>query len=182
VSVVRGKPPQKEQLFAAIALSTVVRAQIMQLIFTKGSGKHDKMEVFRDGSLVESIECPKQGIIPHDMVHYAVEHTLHKRGFVVRVLAGEAASFRMEREPESDGVERLVEVFQADGWSGWTSSPTEMLDLYQVTCSARQCEPLALQADDIGAVRKTILELTDQWQSIPVGKSLALGFGNNQPV
>jgi hypothetical protein len=155
----------------------------MQLIFTKGSGKHDKMEVIRDDSLTdlaESIECPKQGIIPHDMVHYAVEHTLHKRGFIGRILDGEAASFHMEAESESDGVERLVEVFQADGWSGWSSSPTDMLDLYQVTCRARQCEPLALQADDIDAVRKRILELTEQWQSTPVGKSLALQFEHSQ--
>jgi hypothetical protein len=104
----------------------------MQLIFTKGPGKYDKMEVIRDGVLAESIECPKQGIIPHDMVHYAVESTLHRRGFIVRVLDGQASSFRMEAEPESDGVERLVEVFQADGWSGWSTSVTDMLDLYQV--------------------------------------------------
>jgi len=45
--------------------------------------------------------------------------------------------------------------------------------LYQVTCNARQCEPLAIQADDIEAVRKRILELTAQWQSVPVGQSLA---------
>jgi len=110
----------------------------------------------------------------------AVEHALHKRGFIGRILDGEAASFHMEAESESDGVERLVEVFQADGWSGWSSSPTDMLDLYQVTCRARQCKPLALEADDIDAVRKRILELTEQWQSIPVGKSLALQFEHSQ--
>ncbi len=146
---------------------------MMQLVFVKGSGKHDRMEVIRDGVLAECIDCPKQGIIPHDMVHYAVESTLHKRGFVGRVLGGEAASFQMKAESVSDGVERLVEVFQADGWSGWNSAPTDMLDLYQVTCNARQCEPLAIQADDIEAVRKRILELTAQWQSVPVGQSLA---------
>lgn len=59
-------------------LGSNLRTKVMQLIFTKGSGKHDKMEVIRDGTPVESIECPKQGIIPHDMVHYAVESTLHK--------------------------------------------------------------------------------------------------------
>lgn len=148
----------------------------MQLIFTKGSGKHDKMEVGRAGSLVESIDCPKQGIIPHDMVHYAVESTLRKRGFLGRLLDGEAASFQMEAESESDGVERLVEVFQADGWSGWNSSLEDMLDLYKVTCKARHCAPLTINADDIEAVRKRILELTTKWQSTPVGKSLALQF------
>jgi len=148
----------------------------MQLVFTKGSGKHDRMDVVRDGVVSESIECPKQGIIPHDMVHYAVESTLHKRGFVGRVLDGEAATFQMQAEAESDGVERLVEVFQADGWSGWNTAPADMLDLYQVTCKARACEPLEVGEGDIGAVRRRILELTAQWQAVPVGKSLAVGM------
>ena len=150
----------------------------MQLIFTKGPGKHDTLEVIRNGMLVERIACPKQGIIPHDMVHCAVENTLHKRGFIRRVLDGEAASFGMEAESESDGVERLVEVFQADGWSGWSSASTDMLDLYQVTCRARQCEPLALQADDIEAVRGEILLLSARWRLVAVGKSLVLQFGH----
>lgn len=93
----------------------------MHLVFTKGAGKHDRMDVMCDGVVSESIECPKQGIIPHDMVHFAVESVLQKRGFVGRVLDGEAASFQMQAEAESDGVERLVEVFQADGWSGWNT-------------------------------------------------------------
>jgi hypothetical protein len=149
---------------------------MMQLIFTKGAGKHDQMEVVRDGLAVESIDCPKQGIIPHDMVHYGVESTLHKRGFVNRILHGEAASFQMEADAESDGVERLVEVFQADGWSGWTIAPADMLDLYQVTCDARQCAPLTLHADDLEAVRNRLLELSGQWQAVAVGGSLVLNF------
>ena len=152
----------------------------MQLIFIKGSGKDDRMEVIRDGVLTENIDCPKQGIIPHDMVHYAVESTLHKRGFVFRVLDGEAASFQMKAESVSDGVESLVEVFQADGWSGWSSSATDMLALYQVTCDARQCEPLAILVEDVELVRKRILELTEQWHSVAVGKSLAFQFEHDQ--
>jgi hypothetical protein len=147
---------------------------MLQLIFTKGSGKYDRMDVVRDGVVSGTIQCPKQGIIPHDMVHYAVESTLHKRGFISRTLEGEAASFQMEAEPESEGVERLVEVFQADGWSGWKSAPTDMLDLYATTCNARQCEPLNLEARDIEAVRQRILELTAQWEALPVGKALTL--------
>lgn len=148
----------------------------MTLVFTKGAGKHDRMEVWRDGGVVGRIECPKQGIIPHDMIHFAVETVLHKRGFIGRVLAGEAASFRMEAESESDGVERLVEVFQADGWSGWHSAPADMLDLYRVTCEARQCPALKVDASDIEAVRARILELTAQWQALAVGGTLGLEF------
>lgn len=146
----------------------------MQILFTKGAGKHDRMDVIRDDAPSQQIECPKQGIIPHDMVHFAVESVLHKRGFVTRVAAGEAADFRMDAEAESDGVERLVEVFQADGWAGWNSAPADMLDLYRVTCEARQCEALAVGVADVEAVRERILVLTAQWQATAVGQSMVL--------
>ena len=57
----------------------------MKLIFTKGSGKYDRLDVLRENAEPERVECPKQGIIPHDMVHYAVEKTLQTRGFFGRV-------------------------------------------------------------------------------------------------
>ena len=93
----------------------------MEIIFTKGSGKVDLMEIMHPGKPPERVECPKQGIIPHDMVHYAVEHTLNVQGFLSRVKEGEAAGFGMKPEALSDSVERLVEVIQGDEWSGGDS-------------------------------------------------------------
>ena len=145
----------------------------MRISFTKGSGKYDQMSVLRDGA-TEVINCPKQRIIPHDMVHYAVESTLHKRGFLGRVRDGEAANFQMAAESESDGVERLVEVFQGDAWSGGNSSAEDMISLYQVTCRARECPPLPVAPEDILAVRNRIAELDQQWQVLPVGQSITL--------
>lgn len=145
----------------------------MEFTFTKGSGKYDQMRVVR-GGIAETIDCPKQRIIPHDMVHYAVECTLQKRGFLGRVRDGERANFQMVPEAESDGVERLVEVFQGDAWSGGSSSPEDMLDLYRVTCSARECPPLPVTADDIEFVRAKINELNAQWQALVVGESMIL--------
>jgi len=51
----------------------------MELVFTKGAGKYDTLRGGRAGG-VESIACPKQRIVPHDMVHYAVERVLRRRG------------------------------------------------------------------------------------------------------
>ena len=90
----------------------------MNIVFIKGAGKFDQMQTIRPGHSPTVIDCPKQGIIPHDMVHYAVEHTLDVRGFLARVREGEAADFQMQGEPLSDAVERLVEVVQGDQWSG----------------------------------------------------------------
>ncbi|HET9034156.1 MAG TPA: hypothetical protein VFN25_14780 [Dokdonella sp.] len=145
----------------------------MKLSFTKGSGKFDQMTIHRDG-VVERIDCPKQRIIPHDMVHFAVESTLHKRGSLGRVRDGEPASFRMTAEAESDGVERLVEVFQGDAWSGGNSAAAEMLELYEITCRARDCPTLPVTADDVSAIRDCINALDFQWQSLAAGQSIDL--------
>lgn len=103
----------------------------MELVFTKGAGKYDQLEVARAKG-VEKIACPKQRIIPHDMVHFAVELVLQKRGFVTRVRDGEPASFNMEPSSESDAVERLVEVFQGDAWSDGSTPASEMIELYDM--------------------------------------------------
>ena len=146
----------------------------MELAFTKGSGKYDRLVLSRPGHADATIECPKQRIIPHDMVHFAVEETLGARGFLGRVTAGEAADFTMVGEAESDGVERLVEVFQGDGWSGSTTPAIEMIDLYRVTCEARACPMLPIDAATIETIRARIVELEVQWAKVPVGGALTL--------
>lgn len=146
----------------------------MKAIFTKGSGKFDKLVVERHDGSIDSLDCPKQRIIPHDMVHYAVESTLRKRGFMTRVKAGEPANFTMQGDRESDGVERLVEVFQGDGWSGGTTPLQEMIDLYQITCQERACPPLGVSIEDMRAIRSAIEALDRQWSEVAVGNSLSL--------
>lgn len=148
-----------------------------QFVFTKGAGKTDRLEVRRDGAASEVIDCPKQGIIPHDMVHYAVESTLATRGFLSRVSSGEMADFRMAPDATSDPVERLVEVVQADAWSGSNSAPGDLVDLYVITCSARACAPLPVDSDDINRIRARIAELSRAWEATPVGGTLALSLG-----
>lgn len=144
--------------------------------FTKGSGKEDRLEVVRDGAVTDVIACPKQGIIPHDMVHFAVEQTLDARGFMHRIAAGEPASFQMQGNAESDGVERLVEVFQGDGWSGGSTPPDAMIELYRLTCDARNCAPLPVDAATILAIRARIADLTGQWAAVAPGDSLTLDY------
>ncbi|MFG6448802.1 hypothetical protein ACG0Z6_11205 [Roseateles sp. BYS180W] len=146
----------------------------MKLNFTKGLGKFDVLELQRPGVAPQRIECPKQRIIPHDMVHYAVEHTLAARGFLGRIKDGEAASFQMHSQAQSDGVERLVEVIQGDAWSGASASAQDLIAMYHLTCEARGCPPLAVDAAALNAVRAAMAELTQAWDAVPVGGVLAL--------
>jgi hypothetical protein len=148
----------------------------MRLRFTKGSGKYDRLEVTRSSGTSEVIECPKQRIIPHDMVHFAVERTLDARGFLRRIDDGEAAIMQMKEEKQSDGVERLVEVIQGDEWSGGHSTPEDILDLYEVNCRAKNCAALAVNGDAVLAIRAEIARLTQLWSAVPVGGSVDLEF------
>jgi len=148
----------------------------MNIIFIKGAGKFDQMQVIRPGHPPEVIACPKQGIIPHDMVHYAVEHTLEVRGFLARVGEGEAASFGMESDPLSEAVERLVEVVQGDQWSGGQTPVTDLIAMYRVTCEARGSSMLDVDEAAIVAVRAAIADLSEKWERVATGGTLELGF------
>jgi hypothetical protein len=137
-----------------------------QIIFEKRDGKYDAMFVERRGAL-EEIACPKQPPIPHDMFHYAVERVLKLNGFIHRVAAGEAATFRMTEEAEGEAVERLVETMQADSWSG-RPPPAEVIEMFLTTCAARNTQPITASEEAIIAIRAEIDRLTEAWNALPV--------------
>jgi hypothetical protein len=143
-----------------------------RIIFEKREGKYDAMFVERGGKL-EEIACPKQPPIPHDMFHYAVEHTLQMRGFFHRVADGEGVGFRMAREPTSEAIERLVETMQADSWSG-RPSPSEVIALFETTCEARGDTPFTLTEDAVTAIRVEIDRLAAEWTALPVRGRMTL--------
>ena len=147
----------------------------MQFVFEKrAQGKYDRLRVER-GDSVEEIACPKIGDIPHDMVHFAVENVMKRKGYLRRVASGEPLAFRMKPDIASDQMERLVEVMQADKLSGRPAA-AEMIEMYRVTCEAREVEPYPLAEKDIEAVRTEMNRLGRLWDAVPPGGTLALSF------
>lgn len=145
----------------------------MEMIFTKRGGKHDDLTIVRDGGAAETIQCPKQGIIPHDMVHYAVESVLTHQGFLSLVKQGEALSFATGGEHSHEAIERLVETFQAEMWSGRVPA-AEVIAMYEHACEARGHAAAPVSAADVEAVRARLDDLTRQWAQVPVNATLAL--------
>lgn len=151
----------------------------MEFVFEKlRDGKYDRLVVRRDGRS-EEIACPKVGGIPHDMVHFAVENVMAKEGFMRRVARGEALAFRMNPDIESDQMERLVEVMQADAISGYPAA-AEMIDMYRVTCDARGVAPYPVSEEDIAALRAEMKRLAHLWNETAPGASLTLRFENDR--
>jgi len=146
----------------------------MRLIFTRGSGKYDRLEVRRDGAAPATIDCPKQGIIPHDMVHYAVEAVMAARGFLSTLADGAPASFAPGGE-SAEAIERLVETIQAEAWSG-PAPAADVIALYEITCDARGTPIIPVDAAAVDAIRARMAELTTQWAAVPIGGTLTLDF------
>ena len=147
----------------------------MKLIFTNGSGKFDRLQIVAADGARPPIDCPKQGIIPHDMVHWAVEAEVAATGVLGLVAAGGDGGFRLGLDDRAaQSVERLVEMFQGEGWSQTVLPDDEFIALYATTCDERGDTPLPINGALLTAIRTRIADVTAQWAAVPVGGQLTL--------
>lgn len=147
----------------------------MQLIFTKLGGKHDELRIERDGQGSQTLACPKQGIIPHDMIHYAVETSLSHRGFLGLMADGQAATFATAGGVSEESIERLVEVFQAEMWGGRVATEAFFVT-YEEACGARGHAAVPVSAEEVEAIRARLDQLTVDWSAVPTNGSLTLNL------
>jgi hypothetical protein len=145
----------------------------VRLHFGKGAGKYDALRIERAGMADEVIQCPKQGIIPHDMVHYAVESVVPHRGFLSLLKDGQAAGFAMEADGAAQAVERLVEMFQAELWGGRVAA-AELLAMYVHACGEEGAA--AVSVEEVEAIRAAIDALGEEWARVPVGGGMVVVF------
>ncbi|HYJ53192.1 MAG TPA: hypothetical protein VEW04_08460 [Allosphingosinicella sp.] len=145
----------------------------MRLIFTKRGGKYDDLVIEREGQDPEKISCPKQGIIPHDMVHYAVESMLAHSGFLSLVAQGQSAGFTTAGGEAEEAVERLVENFQAEMWGGRVAA-AELIGSYEHACGARGHPAAPVSVADVENIRARLDDLTARWAAVPLNASLTL--------
>jgi hypothetical protein len=158
----------------------------MKLIATK-QGKTDKYDqlrcVRRDGS-ESSCPMPRQGILPHDLVHYVVETGMGWcNGFLGQVAAGRDIIFAAEyahdpgnREAADQVIqaEAMVESLQAQLWSGAFDAEMFMEGL-RGACSVRgRAVPDLSGIDPEEVFYRRALELGARWQQVPFHGSLEL--------
>ena len=145
----------------------------IRLTFTKRSGKYDELSIERPGRTPEALICPKQGIIPHDMIHYAVESTLSHGGFLGLVADGQPAAFATAGDDSEKAVERLVEVFQAEMWGGRVPA-SDLLATYEHACEAHGHVAVRVSIADVEAIRDRLDRLTADWSQVSVNASLTV--------
>ena len=157
----------------------------MKLIAER-QGRNDKLDrlrcIRRDGSETATA-MPRQGILPHDLVHYVVESGLGWRhGFLGMIAAGFDIGWTMEQthDPANQAIadqaihaEAVVESLQAQLWSG-AFDEALFLDGVRSACEARGRSVPALAPGAGTRLFEQAQALNGRWQQVPFHGTLAL--------
>jgi hypothetical protein len=160
----------------------------MKLIAEKrsSSDKYDVLRFVRNNGSASDTLMPRQGILPHDLIHYVVESTLPLRhGFLSQVALGADAQFVMQAVHDASNpavreqaaqVEAIVEGLQTQLWCG-SFDLDAFLEAANSACTARGHAPFDLAGVDVHAsLYQRAQALHAQWQEIPYHRSLSLDF------
>jgi hypothetical protein len=159
----------------------------MKLIAEK-LGKSDKIDRLRfiraDGSETHC-PMPRQGTLPHDLVHYVVESALPlKHGFLSLVASGLDAGFvilaghdpaNLAVETEAVQAEAIVEALQTQLWVG-TFDRECFLEATRLASTSRNKPAFEFVGIDPEALYSRALYLLEQWSQVPFHQSLELAF------
>lgn len=158
----------------------------MNLIATKSArtDKYDQLRcVRRDGSETSTI-MPRQGVLPHDLIHFVVESALdYRQGFLGLIAKGADISFAMEQAhdignaalaDQATHAEAIVESLQAQVWSG--AFDEEMFSAGLEGACAMRSRPMPDlgRIDPKTALYDGVIALSERWQQVPFHGSLEL--------
>lgn len=158
----------------------------MKLVAAK-LAKNDKYDLLRcirlDGSET-STTMPRQGVLPHDLIHYVVESALrYEHGFLGLVAKGADIGFAMEQTHDAGNqaladqathAEAIVESLQAQIWSGRFDGDMFLAGL-EGACAMRGRAVPDLGAVDVEqALYGEVIALSQRWQGVPFHSTLTL--------
>lgn len=145
--------------------------------------KLDRLRCVRDDGSETATSMPRQGILPHDLVHYVVESGLGWRdGFLGLVAAGFDIGWSMEQTHDPANrmtadqavhAEAVVESLQAQLWSG-AFDDALFLDGVRGACDVRGRGVPALPAGIGQVLFERALALNARWQQVPFHGALEL--------
>lgn len=161
----------------------------MQLIAEKRS-KTDKYDVLRcirnNGSSTDTL-MPRQGILPHDLIHFVVESALPLQfGFLSLVARGADAQMVMDEVHDQNNpavdihaaqAEAIVEGLQSQLWSG-SFDYDAFVEGAASACAGRAKPPFDFSqvADVKASLYDRAVSLTEQWMATPFYGTLSLEF------
>lgn len=150
------------------------------------SSKYDRLACVRsDGSRCE-VDLPRQGILPHDLIHLLVESRLGMSdGFIGLVAKGADIDFAgkelhrhvdPERQMQAGQAESVVEALQSQLWAGQFDEALFRYGVVQA-CGMRGVEPPEFGVAVLDAVLfAPALALGAAWNALPADAEWQLEF------
>jgi hypothetical protein len=158
----------------------------MQLIATKQgrSDKYDTLRCVRLDGTETSVQMPRQGILPHELIHYVVEDTLgYRNGFLGTVAKGADIGFAMQQSHDAQRTdlaeqlihaEAIVESLQAQLWSGGFDADMFASGVEGACAARRHSFPDLAMIDVREQLFERTLALGQRWQQLPFYATLEL--------
>lgn len=159
----------------------------MKLIALKleQGGKYDRLRVVRNDGSETTCDMPRQGVLPHDLVHAVVEsRLLLQDGFLG--LVGKGAdivfaekNFRDYIDPvrhfEVAQAESVVEGLQTQLWAGEFDMDAFLAGV-SGACAMRKVAVPVISDSDGNLMFAQALQLNAQWQQVPAKTEFVLPF------
>lgn len=148
--------------------------------------KSDLLVCTRDDGSSTQVAMPRQGVLPHDLLHFVVETALpFRHGFLSQVAGGAGIGFDAGQSyvlgparhvMESAQVESIVEALQSQLWAG-AFDPHAFLEGVRLACESRgQPAPALAPLDFKALLFDRARELHAQWMAVPQQQSMTLRF------
>jgi hypothetical protein len=148
--------------------------------------KYDRLRCIREDGSTTEVEMPRQGKLPHDLVHAVIESRLgFEDGFIGLVAKGAEMAFAAEafhayidpvRHAEVAQAESIVESLQAQLWSG--RFDREAFDYgVRTACAMRDVEtPDFSGLDPESDLFDPVVAMAQVWAAIPAHSEWSLVF------
>ena len=155
----------------------------MLLIAKKGKAhdKRDRLEYVRKDGTRSEIEMPRQGILPHDLVHCVVEQAFgYQEGFMGRFAAGASPQFAessdLARTRALTLAESAVEAMQTQLASGQFDHAAFAYGL-EMACAMREVYDAVIPEPRIAVEAfRQARDLNDAWRAVPPMHTLEVEF------
>lgn len=142
----------------------------------KSPGEADTVTVLH-GERVRVFKAWNQAVLPHELVHFAVEAALGMRGFVRLVAAGaDPDELGKTRDPETLFAEGLTNAFQYEIWGLVEVSNAGVLERVNEGAERGRVPRLEIDEARLDAVRELLGDLSRRWSALPHGGKLELSL------
>ena len=156
------------------------------------SDRNDLLICTRDDGTTTQVAMPRQGVLPHDLLHYVVETALpFRHGFLSQVADGASIAFDAgmscvdgpaRHVLESGQVESLVEALQTQLWAG-AFDEASFLEGARLACASRDLPAPALSGLDLQALLfDRARQLGNDWMQLPPQHAMTLEFARRDAV